>query len=32
MDLRAHNMKDGIMSLWFQGAGGKHAWTNKDGE
>lgn len=30
VDLKANITEDEIMSLWFQGAGGKHAWTNKD--
>lgn len=32
VDLKANITEDEIMSLWFQGAGGKHAWTNKDSE
>lgn len=32
VDLKANFTEDEIMSLWFQGAGGKHAWTNMDAE
>lgn len=32
VDLKANITEGEIMSLWFQGAGGKHTWTNKDGE
>lgn len=32
VDLNANITEDEIMSLRFQGAKGKHAWTNNDGE
>lgn len=30
VDLNANVTEDEIMSLWSQGAGGKHGWTNMD--